>query len=59
MFVGAPLLMGSYFGIIPGFVMTIFLAIMTAGEEKMMQVELDGYEDYKKKVKSRFIPFIW
>jgi protein-S-isoprenylcysteine O-methyltransferase Ste14 len=25
----------------------------------MMVGELDGYEDYKKKVKYRLIPFIW
>jgi protein-S-isoprenylcysteine O-methyltransferase Ste14 len=59
MFVGAPLLLGSYFGISLGIIMTFFLAIRTVGEEKMMQVELDGYDDYKKKVKFRFIPFIW
>lgn len=59
LFTGTPLLLGSSFGIIFGVMMTILLAFRTLGEEKMMIEELDGYEDYQKKVKYRFIPFIW
>jgi protein-S-isoprenylcysteine O-methyltransferase Ste14 len=29
------------------------------GEEKMLVEELEGYVDYKKKVKYRLIPYIW
>lgn len=59
MFIGAPLLMGSYYGIGIGFLVVILLAIRTLGEEKMLIEELEGYEKYKHKVKYRFLPFIW
>ena len=28
-------------------------------EEKVLEKDLEGYKDYKKKVKYRLIPFIW
>ena len=28
-------------------------------EEKVLEKELEGYSDYKKKVKYKMIPFIW
>ena len=28
-------------------------------EEKVLVIELNGYSEYKKKVKYRIIPFIW
>ncbi|MCL2142177.1 MAG: isoprenylcysteine carboxylmethyltransferase family protein [Methanimicrococcus sp.] len=59
LFIGAPLLMGSLFGLAFGVLLTILLAARSVGEEKMLIDELEGYEDYKKKVKYRIIPLIW
>jgi len=59
LFIGAPLFLGSYFGIALGMIMTVLLAFRTLGEEKMLLKELGGYEEYKRKVRYRFIPFIW
>jgi len=28
-------------------------------EEKFLEEELDGYREYKQKVKYRLIPFVW
>ena len=28
-------------------------------EEEVLEKELDGYQEYKKKVKYKMIPFIW
>lgn len=39
--------------------MTNLLASRTLGEEKMLLEELDGYSEYKLKVKYRFMPYIW
>jgi protein-S-isoprenylcysteine O-methyltransferase Ste14 len=39
--------------------MFFLLAARIAGEEKMLVNELEGYADYRKKVKYRLIPFIW
>jgi len=59
LFIGAPLLMGSFYGALLGVFITIVLAGRSVGEEKMLVEELDGYREYKKKVKYRLIPFIW
>jgi len=57
--IGAPMLLGSLYGIALGVVMSFLLALRAIGEEKMLVEELEGYADYKKKVKFRLIPFIW
>ena len=59
LFLGAPLLLGSVYGLIVGIFLSILFLIRITGEEKMLVEELDGYVDYKKKVKYRLIPYIW
>ncbi|OPX84238.1 MAG: hypothetical protein A4E53_04014 [Pelotomaculum sp. PtaB.Bin104] len=59
MLVGAPLLLGSLYGLIIGLVSIFLMSVRIIGEEKMLLNELEGYEEYKKKVKYRLIPFIW
>ena len=59
MFIGAPMLLASGYGIAIGIGITLLLAFRTIGEEKMLLQELDGYEEYKMKVRFRFLPFIW
>lgn len=59
MMVGAPLLLGSLWGLIitaGGLAMLIFRIF---GEERMLVNELDGYDEYKTKVKYRLVPFVW
>jgi protein-S-isoprenylcysteine O-methyltransferase Ste14 len=59
MMFGMPLLVGS----VVGLVITAFgmaaLIYRIGGEEKMMVEELEGYVDYKKKVKYRLVPLVW
>ncbi|MDD5571302.1 MAG: isoprenylcysteine carboxylmethyltransferase family protein [Bacteroidales bacterium] len=59
LFIGTPMLLGSLYGIIIGLAMLFLLMGRIIGEEKMMVNELEGYTDYKKKVKHRLIPFVW
>jgi protein-S-isoprenylcysteine O-methyltransferase Ste14 len=59
LFIGTPALLGSAYGMIIGFLMLFLLAARIIGEEKMLSAELEGYDDYKKKVKYRLIPFVW
>lgn len=59
LFLGTPLLLASIYGLIVGLLMILLLAARILGEEKMLVNELEGYEEYKKKVKYRLIPFIW
>jgi protein-S-isoprenylcysteine O-methyltransferase Ste14 len=59
LFLGTPLLLGSLYGVIIGAAAVFLLAVRTIGEEKMLAHELEGYAEYKKKVRYRLIPFVW
>jgi len=59
LFIGAPLLLGSVYGLIIGIFLSFLLVARIIGEEKMLVEELEGYVDYKKKVKYRLIPYVW
>jgi protein-S-isoprenylcysteine O-methyltransferase Ste14 len=59
MFLPIPLILGSFWGLIP---IAFYIPLIVAriiGEEKLLSAELSGYSEYKKKVKYRLIPFIW
>jgi len=59
LFIGTPMLLGSAYGLIIGLLLMFLLLFRIIGEEKMLNNELEGYAEYKKKVKYRLIPFIW
>jgi protein-S-isoprenylcysteine O-methyltransferase Ste14 len=59
MFLGTPLLAGSYIGVGIGLLMTLLMAVRALGEEKMLMEEFQDYAAYKQKVRYRFIPFLW
>lgn len=59
LFLSAPLILNS---IISFIIMLIYPAILISrikNEEKVLEKELDGYEEYERKVKYKIIPFIW
>lgn len=59
LFAGAPLLLGSIYGLAAGVLLTVIIALRSVGEEKMLARELDGYDNYMKRVKWRLIPFVF
>ena len=59
MFVGVPLLLGSAIGLGIGLAVCALLAVRIRGEEKMLVRELEGYAEYRKKVRFRLIPGVW
>jgi protein-S-isoprenylcysteine O-methyltransferase Ste14 len=59
MMLGAPLLVGSLYALIISLIGSILLAGRIVGEERMLVDELEGYDDYKKRVRYRLIPLIW
>jgi protein-S-isoprenylcysteine O-methyltransferase Ste14 len=59
MFLGAPLLLGSLYGILAGLALTVLLMARIAGEEKMLGRELEGYRTYQQKVRYRLFPLLW
>jgi protein-S-isoprenylcysteine O-methyltransferase Ste14 len=59
LFLGTPLLLGSFYGLALGLLLTILMAMRSLGEEQMLVRELPGYNDYMKRVKWRLVPFIF
>ena len=59
MFLPMPLILGSFWGLIPFAFYPVLIVIRILNEEQVLARELDGYTDYMKKVKYRLIPFIW
>lgn len=58
-FIGSPMLVGTYDGVLVGIAFSVLMVLHVPGEEKMLKEELDGYLEYMKKVKYRIFPFIW
>ena len=59
LFLSMPLVLGS---LISFLLMLLYLPIIAArikNEEKVLEEGLEGYADYKKRVRWRMIPFIW
>lgn len=59
MFLPMPLILGSFWGLIPFALYPAVIVIRIINEEKLLTAELDGYKEYKERVKYRIIPFIW
>ena len=55
----SPLLLDTYWGLIPAGILTVLLVIRTRLEDQTLQDELEGYRDYAKQVRYRLIPGIW
>lgn len=54
-----PLALGSWWGLIPAVLISIFVVLRLLNEEKVLLKELSGYEDYCKKTRYHLIPLIW
>lgn len=59
MFLGTPLLLGSWYGLLLVVLFLPALLVRTVLEERTLRQELSGYEDYMKQVKYRLVPYIW
>ena len=59
LFLSMPLVLGSVYSFIIFLVYPFIIAKRIKGEEELLERELDGYKQYKQKVKYRLIPFIW
>lgn len=59
MFLSMPLILGSLFSFVLMLAYLPLINIRMKNEEKVLESGLDGYADYKKKVKYRVLPFIW
>jgi len=57
--VGAPLLLGSLWGLLGVVPLMALLVARILGEEAMLMAGLPGYRDYAAKVRFRLLPGVW
>ena len=58
-FLGTPLLLGSWYGVLCTPVFIGLFAVRAVLEERLLREELEGYEAYAAWVKYRFFPHVW
>jgi protein-S-isoprenylcysteine O-methyltransferase Ste14 len=54
-----PILLGSWWALIPGGFAALFFVVRTALEDKTLQVELPGYAEYAQHTHYRLLPGVW
>ena len=59
MFLPLSLILGSFYGLIPFALYPVLIVVRILNEEKLLTESLDGYAEYKEKVKYRLIPFVF
>ena len=59
LFLSMPVVLGSVYSFLIFLAYPFIIVQRIKHEEKFLEEELDGYREYKQKVKFRLIPFIW
>lgn len=59
MFLSMPLILGSLVSFVIFLIYPMIIVKRIKNEEEVLENGLEGYSDYKKKVKYKIIPFIW
>lgn len=59
LFLSMPLVLGSLYGFLIFLAYPFLIAVRIKHEEAFLEKELQGYAEYKQKVKYRLIPFVW
>lgn len=59
MFLAMPMVLGSLIALFCLLPYPLLIAARIRNEESVLEAGLDGYSDYKRRVKYRLIPYIW
>lgn len=59
LFLSIPLVLGSVFSFVIFLAYPVIIAMRIGNEEAVLEKELEGYSEYKMKVKYKVIPFVW
>lgn len=59
LFLSMPLVLGSLYASLVFIFYPLLIVTRIRGEENLLEKELDGYKEYKQRVKYRLIPFVW
>ncbi len=57
--IAMPLMLSSFWALIPAGIALIFLVIRTKNEDKMLMEGLPGYSDFARQTRYRLVPGIW
>lgn len=59
LFLSMPLVLGSIYAFLIFLTYPVLIIQRLKKEEEFLEKELEGYQEYKKKVKYRLFPFVW
>jgi protein-S-isoprenylcysteine O-methyltransferase Ste14 len=59
LFLSIPLVLGSFFSLLIFMIYPVITVKRIRNEEEVLEKSLEGYSEYKKRIKYRLIPFIW
>lgn len=59
LFLSMPLVLGSFFSFLVFLIYPVITVKRIKNEEEVLEKSLEGYSEYKKRIKYRLIPFIW
>ena len=59
MFLSMPIVLGSFYSLVVFLFYPVVIVVRIKNEEELLERELDGYREYKTRVKYRLIPFVW
>ncbi len=59
LFLSMPLVLGSFYGFLCFLLYPLVIFKRIKNEEQLLEQELEGYAEYKQKVKHCLIPFLW
>lgn len=59
LFLAIPIVLGSWWSLACFVPYIVVIVVRIKNEEKILETGLEGYSEYKKRVKYRIIPFIW
>ena len=54
-----PFILETVWALVPAVLMTALMTVRTALEDQTLQEELDGYQEYARKVRYRLLPGVW
>ncbi len=55
----APIMLGSWWALIPGIICAVLMIARTSLEDKTLQAELPGYVEYTQHTRYRLLPGVW
>jgi protein-S-isoprenylcysteine O-methyltransferase Ste14 len=59
LYVATPLALGSWWGVLPALAFIPVLVLRIRNEEQVLLRELPGYDEYRRRVRHRLVPFVW